>query len=199
MAFLVLLESLSAIERAVFLLRQVFDYDYAEIAPIVGKREENCRQIFVRAKRHISAGKPRFNPSSRDKAVLAERFFAACNAGSEAELMSILAQDAVFFGDGGGKVSAVTRPVLGAGRVSRLLLGLFAQARKAEAKFERAEVNGQPGAMFFDATHRLISVLGLEIQDRKIVAVQVVINPEKLSHLGPLSHLPQSKSPPPIA
>src|ERR1043166_8337203 len=129
MAFLLILETLSPVERAVFLLREVFDYDYDEIAAIVEKSPENCRQIFARAKRHIEARKPRFEPSREQRDELARRFFAASERGDLAGLVDLLAADATFYGDGGGKATAVMQPVLGSDRVARLMLSLFTRGR----------------------------------------------------------------------
>ena len=130
MAFLVLLETLSPIERAVFLLRQVFDYSYAEIANTIEKSEENCRQIFVRAKGHVETGKPRFEASREKRNELARRFFAACQLGDLADLVRLLTADVAFFGDGGGKAMAVAGPVRGRDRVARLLLGILRRANR---------------------------------------------------------------------
>jgi len=185
MAFLLILETLSPIERAVFLLREVFDYEYDEISKIVEKEEANCRQIFTRAKRHIEAGKPRFEASREKRDELAENFFAACEGGKLDDLIHLLAEDAVFYGDGGGKALAITRPVRGRDRVARLVQGLFRKA--TTLKVRRVVVNGQPGAMFVDQQDRLISVVGLDIVDGAVQAIRSVVNPDKLQHLAPLS------------
>jgi RNA polymerase sigma-70 factor (ECF subfamily) len=189
MAFLVLLETLSPVERAVFLLREVFDHDYSEIASIVDKSEDNCRQIFTRAKRHIDARKPRFEPSPEKRDELAGRFFAACREGSLDELIHLLAADAVFYGDGGGKAAAVMQPVIGRDRVARLVFGIFTKGKLIVKRVTPVEVNGQPGAMAFDSEDRIISVFSLDIADGAIHAIRSVINPEKLRHLGPVSDL----------
>ena len=131
MAFLLVLETLSPIERAVYLLREVFDYGYDEISRIVQKTEDNCRQIFARAKRHIESGKPRFETSREKRDELARRFFDACQQGDLDGLVHVLAADAVFYGDGGGKATATLHPVHGRDRVSRLLQGLFTKAQGA--------------------------------------------------------------------
>src|SRR6266508_857615 len=124
MAFLVLLESLSPVERAVFLLREVFEYGYDEIAAVVGKSEENCRQILLRARRQVEAKKPRFEPSSGERDELARRFFAACEQGDMDGLLKLLTADVSFVGDGGGKAQAFPEPLAGRERIARLLLGL---------------------------------------------------------------------------
>jgi Sigma-70, region 4 len=137
---------LSPIERAVFLLREVFDYDYKEIAEIVEKTEDNCRQIFGRAKRHIEAGKPRFEAPVQKRDDLARRFFSACQAGNLQDLLDLLATDAAFYGDGGGKATAILQPVLGRERVARLVHGLFMKGKEIGIRLQLVEVNGQPGA-----------------------------------------------------
>ena len=191
MAFLVMLETLSPVERAVFLLREVFDYEYGPIASIVDKSEDNCRQIFTRAKRHIEAGKPRFEPSAEKKEELARSFFTACEEGRLGDLVNLLATDAVFHGDGGGRASAVMNPVLGSDRVARLLIGIFTKGKPFGIHLRRIEVNGQPGAMAFDSQNRLISVFALDIVDGTVKALRSVINPDKLRHFGELSDLGQ--------
>jgi RNA polymerase sigma-70 factor (ECF subfamily) len=187
MAFLVILETLSPVERAVFLLREVFDYDYDEIAAVVEKSEDNCRQIFARARHHIEAGAPRFEASIPARDELARRFFAACERADLDALVQLLAEDATFIGDGGGKATAVLQPVLGRDRVARLLQGIFTKGRQLEGRIQPALVNGQPGALLFDREDRLVSVLALDIADGAVLAVRSVVNPDKLAHLGPIS------------
>jgi RNA polymerase sigma-70 factor, ECF subfamily len=189
MAFMLILEALSPVERAVFLLREAFDYSYEEIGEVVQKTEENCRQIFARAKRHIDAGKRRFEPSPAKRAEIAQRFFAACQKGELSGLVELLAADAAFYGDGGGKVAAFTRPVVGADRVSRLLAGVFAKFGRGGARIEGVEVNGQPGAKLLDRSGRVFTVWALDIADDKVQCVRSVANPDKLRHLGPVSEL----------
>ncbi len=189
MAFLVLLESLSPVERAVFLLREVFGYDYAEVARIVGKSEQNCRQIFARARQHVGDRRPRFSPSQAQGEELARRFFAAAAGGEIGALLELLAPDAVFVGDGGGKGAAVREPVHGQLQVARFILGLFRRGRQVNARFGPAWVNGQPGGVSHDAEGRVINVFALDIADGTVQAVRSVVNPDKLSHLGPVSDL----------
>jgi RNA polymerase sigma-70 factor (ECF subfamily) len=196
MAFLVILETLSPVERAVFLLREVFDYDYDEIAAVVDKSEDNCRQIFVRAKRHIEAGAPRFEASIPARDELARRFFAACERADLDALVQLLAEGATFVGDGGGKATAVLQPVLGRDRVARLLQGIFTKGRQLDGRLQPAIVNGQPGALLLDRENRLVSVLALDIADGAVTTVRSVINPDKLSHLGPLSDVARLPSRP---
>jgi RNA polymerase sigma-70 factor (TIGR02957 family) len=189
MAFLVLLESLSPTERAVFLLHEVFSYDYAEIAEITGKSEPNCRQIFVRARHHIDEGKPRFETSREQRDEVARRFFEAIGGGDLNGLLNLLAPDVVMIGDGGGKGLARREPLYGAPGVARFLLGLFRRARHDGAHSAPAMVNGQPGAVAYDAEGRVVSVFALDIANGLVQAVRSVVNPDKLQHLGPTSEL----------
>jgi RNA polymerase sigma-70 factor (ECF subfamily) len=180
MAFLVLLESLGPIERAVFLLREVFVYGYDEIATIVGKSEDNCRQIAVRARRQIEAKKPRFEASRKKREELSRRFFDAVVAGDTEGLIRLLASDVVAYGDGGGKAPAFPRPVHGREKVARL----FLRAKRLDvASVQHVEVNGQPGALLLDPEGRLVVVLSLDIADGLVQTVRAVSNPDKLRHL----------------
>jgi RNA polymerase sigma-70 factor, ECF subfamily len=191
LAFLVLLESLTPVERAVFLLRDVFEYDYAEIARIVDKREDNVRQIAARARRHVDERRPRFESSSAERDRLAERFFAAAAAGDRDALSELLAQDAVFYGDGGGKVrGAIPRPVLGRDRVLRLLLGFARTGSDLGLQVRLTHVNGQPGAVVFSPDGSPYSVMALDVVDSVITAIRSIVNPDKLRHIPPLVQLP---------
>jgi RNA polymerase sigma-70 factor (ECF subfamily) len=187
MAFLVLMESLSPNERAVFLLHEVFGYDYKEIAEITGKSEPNCRQILARARQHIDEGKPRFEASHEQRDEVARRFFDAAAGGDLNGLLDVLAPDVVMVGDGGGKAWALAQPLSGAERVARLLLGLYRRGLKMGAYAEPAWVNGQPGAVSYDAEHRVAGVFVLDIADGRVQAIRSVVNPDKLHHLGPVS------------
>ncbi|MGH3006007.1 MAG: RNA polymerase sigma-70 factor [Gaiellaceae bacterium] len=187
LAFLVLLESLSPVERAVFLLHDVFAYGYDEIARVVGKSEENCRQLATRARHHVEARKPRFEASRRQREELARRFFAACEEGDTEGLLRLLAADVVVYGDGGGKAPSWPRPIYGRERVARLFVGIGAQAQKLGVRSSPVEVNGQPGAVFLDPEGRLTNVISLDIADGVVQTVRSIINPEKLRHLGPLA------------
>ena len=189
MAFLVLLESLTPTERAVFLLREVFGYEYAEIAEITGKSEQNCRQIFTRARHHIDEGKPRFETSRKQRDEVARRFFEAAGGGDLNGLLELLAPDVVTIGDGGGKGQALREPLHGSERVGRFLLGLFRRAQKEGTYAVPALVNGQPGAVVYDAEGRVASVFALDIADGLVQAIRSVVNPDKLQHLGPTSDL----------
>jgi RNA polymerase sigma-70 factor (ECF subfamily) len=187
MAFLLLLESLSPVERAVFLLREVFGYDYPEIAATTGKSAANCRQIFVRAKRAVTAGRPRFEASRQESEEIARRFFAAAEGGDLAGLFDLLAPDVVMIGDGGGKALALATPARGLQRVARFLLGIMRQGRRWNASWELVLVNGQPGAIFRDAAGLVAGVMVLDITDGKVAAIRSMVNPDKLRHLGPVS------------
>jgi RNA polymerase sigma-70 factor (ECF subfamily) len=189
MAFLVVLEQLSPVERAVFLLREVFGYDYAEIARVVDKSEANCRQLVSRARRHIDEGKPRFEASRQKRFELAEQFMAAAQRGDMDGLVSLLAGDVAFYGDGGGIATALPRPMFGREAVARFLLGVFRRGRLLDASVQMVEVNGQPGAVTTDAEGRVISVFSLDIVDGQVQTIRGVVNPEKLHHIGPTSPL----------
>lgn len=184
LSFLVLLETLTPVERAVFLLREVFGYPYVEIAEIVDKSEANCRQVFSRARSRIDDGRPRFEVSAQQRDALTARFQAAAEDGEVTALVDLLAADVVFFGDGGGKARAIAAPVFGDQRVARLLVGFFKRYASLGARLEVAQVNGQAGLLAFDAEDRLINVLALDIAEGMIQTVRSVINPDKLAHLG---------------
>jgi RNA polymerase sigma-70 factor (ECF subfamily) len=189
LAFLVLLERLSPLQRAVFLLHEVFGYGYAEIAGLVGRSEDNCRQIAARARRHVEAGRPRFESSRRQREELARRFFAAVERGDTEGLVGLLADDVVMYGDGGGKAPALAAPVHGAARVARLLLGLARRGAAAGIRVRPAEINGNPGLLAIDPDGRLLSVLALDIADGRVQTVHSIVNPDKLRHLGPVGDL----------
>jgi RNA polymerase sigma-70 factor, ECF subfamily len=186
MAFLVLLESLSPVERAVFLLREVFDYGYEEIAVVVGKSEENCRQIAVRARRQVEAKKPRFEPSRKRRDELARRFFDAIGDGDLEGLTRMLAADVVSYSDGGGKASAFPHPVSGRDQIAQILLRFGEWTEQLGADDMRfAQVNGQPGAVFIGHDGRAVLVVSLDIADGRVQTIRSVVNPDKLRHLGP--------------
>ena len=185
LAFLVLLESLSPEQRAVFLLHDVFDYGYGEIAEIVGKSEDNARQLAARARRHVEEARPRYEASRERRDELARRFFAAAREGDVEGLESLLAKDVVLQGDGGGKVPALARALHGSRRVARTMGAWIRQgARIAGASIREVEVNGQPGALLLAGDGSLIGVWALDIADGQIQAISAVVNPDKLRHLG---------------
>ena len=185
-AFLLLLEILSPVERAVFLLREVFGYGYDEIAPIVGKTEANCRQIFARARQHIDAGRPRFTASRAEHDALVQRFVAACERGDMDELVELLAEDAAFYGDGGGRVAAVPEPIVGRDRVVRLLRGLLNRARQRNLQLRTTKVNGQAGAVVLDVEGNVINVVSFDVRDGAVSSIWSIVNPDKLRHLRQL-------------
>jgi RNA polymerase sigma-70 factor (ECF subfamily) len=188
LAFLVLLESLSPEQRAVLLLHDVFDYGYEEIAQIVGKSQDNVRQLTARARRHVEERRPRFEASPAQRDELARRFFAAAEQGDLGALEALLAHDVVLHGDGGGKVPALARSLHGRSRVARTLLAWMRQgARIPGAGMRQVEVNGQPGALLLDGDGGLISVMALDIADGQVRGVSSIVNPDKLAHLGPVA------------
>jgi RNA polymerase sigma-70 factor, ECF subfamily len=189
MAFLLLLERLSPVERAVFLLHDVFGYRYDEVARIVGKGEDNCRQLALRARRHVGEGKPRFEVSRRKREELAARFFEAVGHGDMEGLVTMLAEDAVVYGDSGGIRPSWPRPIAGRDHIVRLLAGLAQQIRQVGAVIRPAEINGQPGALVLDPDGHLVNVFALDIADGRVQTIRSVINPGKLRHLGPLADL----------
>jgi RNA polymerase sigma-70 factor, ECF subfamily len=189
MAFLVLLESLSPVERAVFLLREVFDYDYAQIAKIVQRSEDNCRQLYVRARRRIDQGRPRFEASREQRDELARRFFAAAQLGDTNALVELLAADVVVYGDGGGKAPSWREPIYGRERVAKLMVGTLAQLGPLGGSVVTTELNGQPGAMFVDEEGRIAAVMSLEIADGVVQTIRGITNPDKLAHLGTVADL----------
>ena len=190
LAFLVLLESLSPEQRAVLLLHDVFDYDYAEIARIIGKSEDNARQLAARARHRVQEGRPRFETSGEQRDQLAQRFFAAVQKGDLDGLEALLANDVVLHGDGGGKVPALTRPLQGRRRVANTLLAWASRGfRIAGMALREVDVNGQPGALVTDGDGKLLGVMALEIADGQVHAVTSIVNPDKLGHIGPVGDL----------
>jgi RNA polymerase sigma-70 factor (ECF subfamily) len=187
MAFLLLLERLTPVERAVFLLHDVFGYDYDEISAIVKKSPDNCRQLALRARRHVNEQKPRFEASRSKREELATRFFSAVGGGDMDGLVSMLAADVVVYGDSGGIPPSWPRPIVGRDPVSRLLVGIANQMQQIGVTIQLAEFNGQAGARLVGPDGRLISVFVLDIADGQVQTVRSVINPDKLQHLGPLA------------
>ncbi|HEY1590834.1 MAG TPA: RNA polymerase sigma-70 factor [Solirubrobacteraceae bacterium] len=189
-ALLALLERLSPEQRAVLLLHDVFDYGYGEIAAIVGKSEDNVRQLASRARRQVEEGRPRFRSSREQREELAQRFFAAVRDGEVGELESLLAHDVVLTGDGGGKVPALARSISGRARVARTLTNwIKLGSRVPGGQLRPAEVNGAPGALLLDGDGGLIAVWALEFSGDQIEGVSSIVNPEKLGHLGPVADL----------
>jgi RNA polymerase sigma-70 factor (ECF subfamily) len=188
LAMLVLLESLSPEQRAVLLLHDVFDYPYPEIAAIVGKSEDNVRQLATRARRHVEQRRPRFQTTREQRDELAARFFQAAEQGDLAGLEALLASEVELAGDGGGKVPALARSLRGRNRVARTLINWFRLgARLPGVSLRQVEVNGGPGALYLDANQRLIGVIALEVTGGQIQSISSIVNPDKLTHLGPVA------------
>ena len=186
LAFLVLLEQLQPAERAVFLLREVFDYEYHEIAAFLGKSEVACRQWFSRAKKHLGDHRPRFLASPEAQKQLLRSFLQAVQTGEMVPLMNLLAEDVTFWGDGGGKVKgAATSPITGRMAVASFFLetqAVFQGSLPEGAHAELAEVNGQL-ALVTRSGGRAYAVLSIEVEDNKIRTIRIVANPEKLAHV----------------
>jgi RNA polymerase sigma-70 factor (ECF subfamily) len=188
LAFLVLLESLGPAERAVFLLREVFSYDYGEIAGITGKTEAACQQVFTRARRRIDEGRPRFEASRAEGAEITTLFLAAAAGGDMGGLLERLAPDVMFYGDSGGKGEmTLAAPVYGREQVAELIGVQIERTLQAGAALTPARVNGQPGLLAWDADGDLIVVIALDVLDGQIQAIRVIANPDKLRHLGPVT------------
>jgi RNA polymerase sigma-70 factor (ECF subfamily) len=188
-AFLTVLERLSPTERAVFLLREVFGYEYAEVAEVVGRTPEACRQLLSRARAALGSDRPRFDPSRERREALAAAFFEALDGGDLAVLEELLAVDVTFYGDGGGKAPAIRAPLHGRTQVARFLFGLVRQSERFTVTLERVTVNGQPGARIVTADGALVGVLSAEIADGQVRSLQNQINPDKLCHLGRVADL----------
>src|SRR5262245_41296825 len=187
LAMLVLLENLSPEQRAVLLLHDVFDYDHAQIAEIIGKSEVNVRQLATRARRHVEQRRPRFQTTREQREDLAQRFFQAAEQGDLAGLEALLAHDVVLTGDGGGKAPALARSLRGRTRVAQTLINWFRLgARLPGVSFRPVEVNGGPGVLYLDPQQRLIGVTALEIAGGQITSINAIVNPDKLAHLGPV-------------
>jgi RNA polymerase sigma-70 factor (TIGR02957 family) len=188
LAMLVLLESLSPEQRAVLLLHDVFDYRYPEVAAILGKREDNLRQLATRARRHLAQRRPRFQTTREQREELARRFFQAAEHGDLAGLEALLAHDAELTADGGGKVPALARSLRGRARVARALINYWGRvARVPGVSLRPVEVNGGPGALLVDPQQRLLGVVALEIAGGQVTSISAIVNPDKLAHLGPLA------------
>ncbi|MCA1697141.1 MAG: RNA polymerase sigma factor SigJ [Actinobacteria bacterium] len=196
-AMLVLLESLSPEQRAVLLLHDVFDYRYDEVAQILGKAEPAVRQLGTRARRHVEQGRPRYRTTRDEQAELARRFFAATEQGDLAGLEALLAHDVSLTADGGGKVTALARSLRGRTAVARALIKYWAATagRIPGASVRRVEVNGGPGALLVDADDQLIGVLALDIAGGQISGINSIVNPDKLTHLTPVTDLADRRSP----
>jgi RNA polymerase sigma-70 factor (TIGR02957 family) len=187
LAFLVVLESLTPEQRAALLLHDVFDYGYDEVARILGTSVPNARQLASRARRHVGEGRPRFQTSREHREALAHRFLAAAQEGDMGALESILAADVELHGDGGGKAPALARPLHGRTRVARAFANWTNVGRRAGFEMKPAWVNGEPGLVATDGEGRLAGVIAFAIAGEEIRGVYSVVNPDKLSRLGPLA------------
>ena len=185
MAFLVVLESLNPVERAVFLLREVFDYDYEEISRIVDKSEANCRQIARRARSAVAARRPRFERSPEQEERLTRRFVETCMSGDMEGLLELLSEEVTLWSDGGGKVAAAPYPIHGPERVVRFLLGVL---RTVPPGFSvrPSWVNGGPGGVGYVDGYPT-GVVTLEVEDSSVRGVHIVVNPDKLRAIPPSS------------
>lgn len=186
MAALLLLEWLSPLERAVFVLREVFGFGFDEVADSVGRSEAACRQLLVRARRHMEAGRPRFAADRRERQVLATRFFDALRDGDVGGLQDLLAADVQLVGDAGGNAPQLANTVVGAGKVARVLAAFFPLLTRIEVSIEPHEVNGQSGAILRDRDGKVLQVLVLEVLDGQIRTVRTLSNPDKIGHIGPV-------------
>jgi RNA polymerase sigma-70 factor (ECF subfamily) len=187
MAALVLLERLTPLERAVFVLREVFGFGFLEVAAAVGRSEAACRQLAVRARRHMDVGRPRFEADRREREELAARFFDAMRDGDVDGLRTLLAADVQMVGDGGGKGPALARTVTGADNVARVLAASVPLVFRVGARIERRELNGQPGAILRDRDGGVVGTVTLDVLGGQIQTIRSVVNPDKLGHLGPLA------------
>jgi RNA polymerase sigma-70 factor, ECF subfamily len=187
MAALLLLERLTPLERAVFVLREVFGFSFPEIASAVGRSEAACRQLAVRARRHMDAGRPRFEADRGERERLAGRFFDAFREGDVDGLRELLAADAQMVGDAGGKAPQWGERLVGADRVARMLALIAPPFIRIGGTVQPREVNGQPGAVFRDRDGKVLNALALDILDGRIQTIRSVINPDKLGHMGPVA------------
>ncbi|WP_221632587.1 RNA polymerase sigma-70 factor [Oryzihumus leptocrescens] len=186
-AALVLLERLSPLERAVFVLREVFGFGFPEVASAVGRSEAACRQLAVRARRHMDEGRPRFEADRRVRDALAARFFDALREGDVEGLRELLAADVQMVGDGGGRAPLWGRGIFGLDNVTRVLASTFPLFAGIGGTVEQHEVNGQPGAIFRDRDGKVLNTWTLDVLDGQIQAIRAVLNPDKLGHLGPVA------------
>jgi RNA polymerase sigma-70 factor (ECF subfamily) len=185
MAALLLLERLTPLERAVFVLREVFGFGFSEIASAVGRSEAACRQLAVRARRHMDEGRPRFEANRSERQELAERFFDALGQGDIDALQELLAADVQLAGDSGGKAPALARTIIGGAKVARVLGSIFRWLAQIDVTLDRREVNGQPGAIFRDRDGKVLAAMTLDILDGQIQTIRSLNNPDKLRHVGP--------------
>ncbi|MDO8212974.1 RNA polymerase sigma-70 factor [Conexibacter sp. CPCC 206217] len=189
LAFLTLLERLGPEERAVLVLREAFDWEFAEIAAALGKSEPACRQLLSRARRRIDAERPRFEAEPEQREALAARFLAAARGGDVEGLLALLAPDAVLTGDGGGKARALPAPLVGAASVARALAAFARMGAEWGIVLEPVTVNGQPGVRARTGDGAVVSILGIDVEGGRVVRLHSIVNPDKLAHLGAVSEI----------
>ena len=190
LAVLMLLENLSPQQRAAFLLREVFQYPYPEVAQIIGTDVDTTRHLVARARKHLQDRRPRYHATRQRQRQLARHFFAAVEKGDLSALEELLAQDVAMHGDGGGRVPALGRPVNGRSRVAHVLAATAPLlARAGGVRFHPTEVNGQPGALVFDSHDLLVGVMALDIADDQIQTIHSIVNPDKLQHFDRVGDL----------
>jgi RNA polymerase sigma-70 factor (ECF subfamily) len=189
MSFLLLLERLTPVERAVFLLHDVFDYDFEEVGRIVRRTPATCRQHAVRARRFIADNRPRFDASEAERDELVRGFLAAADLGDVDRLIELLAEDVIVQGDGGGKVPQWFNPIVGAEKVARVFANLGAQVRRTGASYELHRINGQPGVVFRGPQGGVMAVMSFDVLDGRVATIRSIVNPDKLDHLGRVESL----------
>ena len=187
MAALLLLERLTPLERAVFVLREVFGFAFPEVAVAVGRSEAACRQLAARARRHMDVGRPRFEADRREREELAARFFSALRDGDVEGLRELLAADVQLVADGGGKAPVLARSVIGADNVARVLASNLPLLANIDARLQPRELNGQPGAILRDRNDKIVGALTLDVLGGRIQTIRSVVNPDKLRHIGPVA------------
>jgi RNA polymerase sigma-70 factor (ECF subfamily) len=189
MSFLLLLERLTPVERAVFLLHDIFDYDFDEVGRIVERTAATCRQHAVRARRFVADNRPRFDASETERDELLQGFLAAADRGDVDALIHLLAEDVTVHGDGGGKVPQWSAPIHGADKVARMFASFGSQLRRIGATVEPHRINGQPGLLFRGPRGGVMSVMSFEVVAGRVATIRSVVNPDKLNHLGPVESL----------
>lgn len=183
-AFLAVLERLTPVERAAYLLREIFDYEYAEVAQIVERSEDNARQLVARARKHLEASRPRFDPDEALRDELLKRFLAAAEVGDLEGLEQLLAEDAAMYSDGGGKVVAARKPLFGAARIARVIAKLTRKRqRRGPFDTQLVKVNGQPGRILRAEDGSVSDILSIDVVEGRIQTVRVIRNPDKLAHI----------------
>lgn len=188
-AALLLLERLSPLERAVFVLREVFGFGFPDVALAVGRSEAACRQLAVRARRHMNDGRPRFEADRREREELAERFFDAFREGDVDGLRELLAADVALVGDSGGKAPLVAQEAYGVEAVVAMMTLVAARFARVKVRLEPHALNGQPGAIFHAPDGKVLSTMTLDVVDGRIQAIRAVVNPDKLGHMGPVADI----------